>query len=492
MRSRHVLVIGAGPAGLAAARAALRLGAAVTLLDAAGQTGGQYYRHLTETGAGTAVAPREHLLHHGWQQYTAHRDELLAAQLCTVVTDAHVWAIEREDNGSTAVHVVLGETDAGSRRSRVYRPDALVLATGAHDRTLPFPGWELPGVYTAGAAQALAKAERLAVGRRVVVAGTGPFLLPVAQTLQRTGAQVRAVYEASRAARLATGWLASPRLYWRSRAKLAEMAGYLRTHVAHRIPYLPGRAVVAAHGADHVSAVTVASLDDRWAPIPGTERTVDVDAVCVTHGFVPRLELAVAAGCEIATPPAGPHFRHVRVDARQRTSVPGIWAAGEITGVGGADLAATEGTVAGHCAAGGALADLVPGTVRRRETYREFAARMHSAHAIQPGWTDWLTPETVVCRCENVSYDRLGAAIADTATAGLRSLRLTARAGLGICQARICGHTVEELFMRGSHTPRAGKLAHDASSERRPIAVPVRVGELAADAVDDDSCERGT
>lgn len=478
---RHVVVVGAGPAGVAAASAALRAGARVTLLDSAGQIGGQYHRHLTEGGG--SPARREHLLHHGWRAFVRARDGLQADNQCDVVTRAHVWAVE---DGPT-IHVALGDTDGTDRAMRTYRPHALVLATGAHDRTLPFPGWHLPGVYTAGAAQALAKAERLAVGHRVVVAGAGPFLLPVTRTLQLTGARVVGVYEASRPAQMVRGWLAAPLGYWHTRAKLTELGGYLGAHLRHRVPYLAGRSVVAAHGRDHVEAVTVAALDRRWAPVPGTTRTVQVDAVCVTHGFVPRLELAVAAGCEIATPPAGAAYRHVRVDARQHTSVPGVFAAGEITGVGGADLSTAEGAIAGHCAAGGDVAELrVSGALRRRTAYREFAARMHAAHGIGPDWPDWLTPETVVCRCENVSYERFRRAAADTGTAGVRSLRLSSRAGLGICQARMCGRNVEELFARVSSAVPAGALSDDTISDRRPLAVPVRIGELAGHALDSE------
>lgn len=465
---------------MAAAKHARLMGARVSVLDAASQTGGQFYRHLPEKAGYRSPARHEAKLHHGWHDYTQARDALLADPSCEVVTDAHVWAVEESATGGPLVQVVSGEVDGTERRTVTYRPDALVLATGAHDRTLPFPGWQLPGVYTAGAAQALAKGERLAVGHRVVVAGAGPFLLPVAQTLQLTGAQVVGVYEAGGLSALTASWLAAPWRYWQVRGKLTELGGYLGTHLRHRIPYQSGRAVVAAHGDDQVEAVTVARLDRDWSPVPGTARTVEADAVCVSHGFTPRLELAVAMGCEIATPPAGRNFRHVRVDRRQRTSAPGVWAAGEITGVGGADLSATEGAVAGHCAAGGQLDDAdLAGVLRRREAYRDFAARMHAAHAIGPGWHRWLTPQTLVCRCEEVSYGRFSDAVRDTGTTGLRSLRLSSRAGLGICQGRVCGRSVEELFEQLGATPGTGDVPNDASSDRRPVATPVRLGELA-------------
>ncbi|WP_430594109.1 FAD-dependent oxidoreductase, partial [Isoptericola sp. QY 916] len=172
MSRRTVVVVGAGPAGLSAARAAARAGADVTLLDASDQVGGQFWRHRVLPGGGTS--PDEASFHHGWGTFTALRDVVAGHPRVTLLTSAQVWALERLDDG-VRLRVLVGPADAGGREHLTLTPDALVLATGAHDRTLPFPGWQLPGVTTAGAAQALAKAERVAVGDRVVVAGAGPF-----------------------------------------------------------------------------------------------------------------------------------------------------------------------------------------------------------------------------------------------------------------------------------------------------------------------------
>jgi NADPH-dependent 2,4-dienoyl-CoA reductase/sulfur reductase-like enzyme len=456
---REVLVIGAGPAGLAAATAARRAGAHVTLLDAAADVGGQYWRHLPAE----RPAAREHILHHGWRRFTAMRSALATDPRCTILTEAQVWMAERQDDGPPTVHVLIGPADGTHREARTFTPAALVLATGAYERTLPFPGWDLPGVFTAGAAQALAKAERVAVGRRVLIAGAGPFLLPVASTLIRTGARVLGVLEASNPARIGRGWTAKPGELIGAWSKAGELAGYARDLVRHRIPYRTATGVVAAHGTDRLEAVTVARLDPQWAPIPGTERRIDADAVCVSHGFEPRAELATAAGCAVG--PGG----GVLVDAYGRTSVPGVFAAGEITGIGGADLARAEGTVAGTVAAGGTPT----GAERRAQTAgARFAARLEAAHGIRPGWTGWLTDDTVVCRCEEVTAGRLRAIAAATGSRGLRSLKLSTRAGLGPCQGRVCGRTVEELV--------GGDRLDPGRTASRPTAAFIRLGELAA------------
>ncbi|MFI5894913.1 NAD(P)/FAD-dependent oxidoreductase [Actinoplanes sp. NPDC051513] len=450
-----VLVIGAGPAGLAAAAAARRAGSQVVLLDAATDAGGQYWRHLPAE----RPAARERILHHGWSRFS----ELRAQDL---LGNAQVWLVERHDDRPPIVHALIGPADGTARRHRVFAPRALVLATGAYDITLPFPGWDLPGVFTAGAAQALAKAERVAVGRRVVVAGAGPFLLPVAASLVRTGTRVLGVLEAGGWPRLARAWTARPAELLGTRRKAGELAGYARDLIRHRIPYRAATGVIAAHGDGRVEAVTVARLDPDWAPVPGTERRIVADAVCVSHGFVPRAELAVAAGCRL-TPDGGVH-----TDADGRTSVPGVFAAGEITGIGGADLALAEGSVAGTVAAGGTPTEAQR---RARRAFRNFAGRLEAAHGIRPGWTGWLTDDTLVCRCEDVTAGDLRAAAEATGSRGLRSLKLSTRAGLGACQGRVCGRTVEALLNR--HT---GGLLDPGRTANRPVAAFVRIGELAS------------
>ena len=473
-----VLIIGAGPAGLAAARAARAHGASVTLIDAADEVGGQYWRHLPPS----RPSARERRLHHGWGAFTALRGELEADPGCEIVTGAQVWAIERADAAPAArptVHVLVGEPDGTRREARTYRPDALVFATGAHDRTLPFPGWDLPGVFTAGAAQAFAKGERVAVGERVVVAGAGPFLLPVAASSAMAGSSVVGVFEASRMPQLVRGWLPRPWQLARAAKKGGELAGYVAGHLRHRIPYVLGRGVVAAHGTDRVESVTVAGLDADWRPIPGSERRIAVDAVAVSHGFTPRLELPIAAGCDIGAD------RFVVVDDGQQTSVPGVYAAGELTSIGGVDAALAEGELAGHCAAGGTPDDPSMRAARRTRTaFAGFARRIEAAHGIGPGWIGWLRDDTVVCRCEEVPYGRLRDTAIATCASGLRSPKLTTRAGLGICQGRVCGRTVEDLLGRASAaaggTASASIPLDGTTTDRRPIASPIRLGELAA------------
>lgn len=454
--SHDLAVVGAGPAGLAAAVTAARAGCRVALLDSAPRLGGQFWRHHDDEAAGSG--------HRAWSVFAALRADLLHAAV-DYTGGAAVWFVERGPDGFTLQ--LAGHPPVRARR--------VVFATGAYDRVLPFPGWELPGVVTPGAAQALLKGSGVAVGSRVVVAGAGPFLLPVATGLLAAGVQVAGVYEAGRPLRYAQrpGAVAA--------GKLREAAGYAATLARHRVRYRTGHAVVAAHGRSSVSSVEVVRLDRHGQAVPGSRRRVGCDAVAVGYGFTPQLELPLALGCDTRLDVDGNLV--LDVDVAGRTSVPGVYAAGEVTGVGGADLALTEGRLVGVVSAIGAgrrspYSD--PQLTRmldRRAAQRRFAQLMHEVHAPPAGWPAWLEPSTLVCRCEEVPLARIRAAVTDLGATDPRTVRGLCRTGMGWCQGRICGYPTAMLTARlGGRVLTAADLA---SFARRPIGHPVRLAELA-------------
>ncbi|TDO62541.1 thioredoxin reductase [Kribbella sp. VKM Ac-2571] len=473
----EVVVVGGGPAGVAAALAAGDAGAQVLVVDSGRAVGGQYNRQLPQEFA----ARRPDRLQHEWKAFAEQRDRLSSHPRITYLPDTSVWAIE-----GLRLWAQTGPADAGGRQPFAIDARSVVLAAGAYDRVLPFPGWDLPGVYTAGAAQALAKGQRIAVGRRVLVAGTGPFLLPVAESLVGVGAHVVALLEANSLTTVRKGWSSDPLV---APSKLREAVGYGALLARHRIPLRHGWTVIAAHGTDHVEAATIARLDSDWRPIRGSERRVDVDAVCVGFGFTANLELAVSAGCTITTGPDGGPA--VAVDANQQTSTPGVFAAGELTGIGGAALSTAEGTLAGTTAAhharttptGPALAtashhDLVgsgvggvAGVRRAVERGRRFAVALGRAYPVRDGWKSWSTADTLVCRCEEVTRGQIEAAAQQRGLDDGRAMKLSSRAGLGMCQGRVCSRTVAALLAAPGDVPEP--------SMKRPIAVPVRLRDLA-------------
>jgi NADPH-dependent 2,4-dienoyl-CoA reductase/sulfur reductase-like enzyme len=459
--SYDVAVLGAGPAGLAATVAARASGALVALVDAGPRVGGQFWRHRDgDDGAG----------HHRWSALRRLRAAVTGPDL---LAGHAVWHVERTGAGF-ALHATttVDGREAGREIPREIHCRALVVATGAYDRQLPFPGWTLPGVYTAGGAQALLKGHGVAVGRRVVVAGTGPFLLPVAAGL---GAACAGVFEAGSPA----GFAREPAAVLRNPGKLAEGAGHAATLLRHRVPYHLRTAVVAAHGDDSgVHAVTVARLDAGWHAVPGAERRIECDAVAVGYGFTPLLEIPVQLGC--ATRMAADGSLVAVADDRQQASEPGVYLAGEVCGVGGAALALVEGELAGRHAAG---RESDRRLLRRRDRLRSFAWALHRAHPVPPGWTGWLTDATTVCRCEEVTAGAIRAAVTDLGATDPRTVKLLARPGMGLCQGRVCGYATAGLVAH--HRGRPVTAQDLAGIAARPIAQPVTLGTLAENTPED-------
>ncbi|MFE2457482.1 NAD(P)/FAD-dependent oxidoreductase [Streptomyces sp. NPDC059402] len=463
-----LVVVGAGPAGMAATATALAGGLRVVLVDSGTALGGQYWRHPPEHGR--AALPTDDL-HHGLREYralcralTAHR----ATGRLDLRLEHHAWSAVREGDGF-AVHVV-DRRAAPRETAGVLRAPRLLVATGAYDRQLPFPGWDLPGVLTAGGLQALLKGGGVAAGSRVVLGGTGPFLLPVAAGLAARGVEVVAVCEAAHP----SAWLRRPGPLLRNPAKWVEGAGYAAVLARHRVPVRPRTAIVAAEGGERVTSVRIASLTPDGRPRPGTERRVEVDAVGVGWGFAPQLDLLVPLGCALADSADGNAV--AVVDAGQRTTVPGLYTAGETCGVGGAALAVNEGRLAARSVLTDSAAGVGHVRVNRRlaavrsavARQRAFARAMALAHPVPPAWSSWLTDETVVCRCEEVTAGAVRTARADGAHDHRQVKQLT-RAGMGWCQGRMCGPAVHCLTAR--------ERAYEPAE--RLVATPVTLGALA-------------
>lgn len=475
----YLTVIGAGPAGMAGSVAAADAGLVVTVIDAGSSAGGQFYRQPAES----LHARAPHRLHHSWRAWTrlkARFDRHVAAGQIRHLADHHVWVVEQAERGFR-VHALLGPEQ---QRSISFDTTALLIATGAYERVLPFPGWTLPGVVTAGGAQAMLKGALVLPGREVVVAGTGPLLLPVATGLADAGAKVNALIESARpiaVAHLAPTLAAHP-------DKLVEATTYAGRLARHGIRTRYGHTIVAAHGDGRVEEVTIAALDAAGRIRPGSAELIRCDALAIGHGLLPHLDLALTLGARVE----GESAPAVWVDGEQRTSVPGLWAAGETTGIGGAALAQVEGEIAGQSVATWSRAAKHPwpyeaharaSTLPRLERLRAFFAAVDAAYSPTSTWTERVTDETTVCRCEEVRAGAIRDAASDYGATDLRTVKLLTRAGMGWCQGRVCAPAVAALIAeRGEASDAATALI-----THRPFARPIPLGVLAQM----DSSERG-
>jgi D-hydroxyproline dehydrogenase subunit alpha len=395
----EVLVIGAGPAGMAAATAAASCGKSVIVLDDNSAAGGQIWREGVASTHNTVDRQRERAV-------AAFRSSGAVLLNGRSVIDAP---------GPRTIRTM---TDVNSGQlAESFTWQRLVLATGARERLLPFPGWTLPGVFGAGGLQALVKGGYSVAGKRIVVAGTGPLLLAVAAHLKEYGAEIRCVVEQASLSQLipfAASLLGTP-------SKLLQGAGYRSTLAG--VPYKLGCWPTEVKNVDSSLVIQLTNGRRSWSE--------ECDLLACGFHLVPNLEVASLLGCKL-------DGAFVAVNQQQKTSVEDVFCAGEPTGVAGLDAALVEGEIAGLCAAGaiGKAAALYS----RRDRERSFGERLNSAFRLRSALQRLPNDETIVCRCEDVTFARLKDYPSWT------EAKLQTRCGMGPCQGRVCGPATATLF----------------------------------------------
>ena len=448
MDACDVVIIGAGPAGLAAATRLADSGLRVVVLDEQPRVGGQIMRQ----------PPREFRLRE-WMDDAAYRP--LKSLVVRAEAESRidwklgcaVWGLFRSarPQGGFDVRYVQGN------RSETLSSPRVLIAAGCTEMPAPFPGWQLPGVMGAGALQSFYKSQQLVVGRRIVLAGSHPLLLVVAQQLARAGGEVAGVFFAQPWQRVLQGLKQPGALL--SGAPLLLQAARLMLDLRRRgIPLHFSACITAARGADRLEAV-------EWAPVAGglprqdARQALACDALGVSYGFLPATELARLAGAT-AMPAEGGGWS-VRSDADGRTDVPGLHVAGEQTGIKGAAAALVE----GRLAALALLADL--GLIRAddpdlRESRRTHARQRRFAGLLTQLSTmsdeffgALLTDDTLVCRCEDLERRQLSTTLTENPLLrGASATKLLTRAGMGLCQGRYCETTIRRLLRsQGSAQP---------------------------------------
>ncbi|TKD50755.1 FAD/NAD(P)-dependent oxidoreductase [Sphingomonas baiyangensis] len=438
-----VAIVGGGPAGQAAALQLAAAGIAATVIDEQPRAGGQILRQPP-----SAVAVRDWL---AGRSYRALKAQLAAFEDCNAVT----WR-----GGTSVIGLSMNEDGAGltlADGSGVERLHArhVLVAAGCHDLAVPMPGWTLPGVQPAGAVQAMLKSQQMLPEGATLFAGTHPLQLIVAAQLVRAGATVAGVHFAQPLRRFAT-WLSPAAAIARS-ADLADALAALATLRRARVPVRFGSAISAIEGAMRVERAIVDGVP------------IACDQVALCYGFVPQSALPRMAGATMrAAGPAG-GFATV-ADDWMASSVPGLWVAGETTGVQGAPAAACEGAIAGIGIAQTMRAFDLREAERRAAPFRAAYVQHRTFAAVLDRIADPrdhfppIAPDTIVCRCEAVPRAALAGGSAN-------AVKLASRCGMGLCQGRNCEPTLLRLL---------GAPDGPGFTARFP-ARPVALGMLAGD-----------
>jgi NADPH-dependent 2,4-dienoyl-CoA reductase/sulfur reductase-like enzyme len=431
----ELAIVGAGPAGLAAAIQARELNVDTLVLDENAAAGGQIYRQppgdfdVLPTLMGPTFARGRALL-------AAARAAGVEVRFETVV-----WSLDQQ----LKLELV---SSAGPETIEARR---VIVAAGAYDRPVPVSDWTLPGVFTVGGLQNLLKTQSIVAGRRVLLAGTGPLLLVVASQVAATGVELIVTDPVPRRAALTR--LPSMVGEW---SLLRDGAGYHWNLMRRGSRWLSPYVISAIGGDGRVEQATVARVDASWRRVPGTERTFEVDAVGLGYGLLPSLELLRLAGCELRHDETISAWLPV-VDDEGTTSIPGLAVAGDGAGIAGAVAAVEQGRVAAIAAArdlgridASTARDLLRPSRARLKRLGRFRAAMDTLYSPRSGLNELATPDTTVCRCEEVTASEIDDAIA--AGAGdIELLKIWTRVTMGPCQGRMCIPALAERLRSRTH-----------------------------------------
>ncbi|MDP3799050.1 MAG: FAD/NAD(P)-binding oxidoreductase [Polaromonas sp.] len=456
------VIVGAGPAGVRAAQTLVAHGVRPVVIDEAPRWGGQIYR---QPPPGFTRSKRT------LYGFEAGRAEALHSAMANILDrvnyrpDTLVWSAEggRLDLLS---HGRMGTLPYGQ----------LIVATGATDRVLPFPGWTLPGVYTLGAAQVALKYQGCAIGSRVVIAGTGPLLYLVAYQYAKAGATVVAVLDT---ASFKDKALAAPAML-RQPAVFAKGVYYLGWLRAHGVPVHQGVRLVRATGEARVTAM-------RWRD-GATEREVACDAVAFGYALRSETQLADLLGCRFSYNALQRAALPER-DGAGRSSVPGVYLAGDGAGIMGADAAewAGERAALALLADAGKAVDAVD-AARAAELEAKlartaaFRVGLEQAFPFPLDWAASAPDELVICRCEEITAGQLRQCVQDTGAREMNRLKALTRVGMGRCQGRTCGVAAAEILAHAcAAAPDAvGRLRGQAPIKPLPFAAMARANGEAA------------
>lgn len=315
MKRYDLIVVGAGPAGLSAAIVAAKRGLSVIVFDENEKPGGQLFKQI-----------------HKFFGSKEHKAKIRGYQIGRELLEEADEAGVRVELNATVIGVYQDKeiTVRMEERIRHYKGDSIIIATGAAENMVPFEGWTLPGVIGAGAAQTMMNLHGIKPGEKVLMLGSGNVGLVVSYQLMQSGCQVVALVDA------------------------AQKIGGYGVHAAKvarcGVPFYLSHTIIKAEGKEHVTGVVICEVDTNFQPIPGTEKYFDADTICVAVGLSPMSQLLKMAGCEMEdNPKRGGEVP--LINEYGETSIPGVFAAGDVSGIEEASSAMIEGRMAGICAA---------------------------------------------------------------------------------------------------------------------------------------------
>lgn len=443
-RAFDVVIIGGGPAGQAAALALAEYDISIAVVDEQTRPGGQILRQPPHRTADWLPG----------RNYAALKDQLARFEALSDVAWLGGRSVLDCQPGRLLTHGADGTQEIAARH--------ILIAAGCQDLAVPLPGWTLPGVYAAGGIQALLKSQHILAGERILFAGTHPLQLVIAEQVIRAGGRVAAVLFAQPQRAMLAPLLRAPTTAARRARDLLAGGGAMRTLRAAGVPVRFGTGLTRVNGLAQVEGAET------------TAGTIPCDAVGLCYGFVPQSALPRMAGAAVA--PSGPSggWRCTH-DEWMRASVPGIYVAGEVTGVAGAQAARAGGTIAGLGMAqdlglvAPAAAEAAAGPARRAlAQHRAFAALLDALADPRP-YLPLPSAETLICRCEDVPLAPIAQAITQGGSAN--AIKLATRCGMGLCQGRNCETTLLRLLAA------AGRPSDPGFTARFP-ARPVSIGDL--------------
>ena len=455
-----LVVVGGGVAGMSAACVAAEAGLDVVLIDERMDSGGQFSKQPTPIHATSSISRSDKQIRLGRELI-----ERMKRAKVTVIQNGQVWAGFPERD-------ILALADG---RTRLFRPQRLVIATGAYERALPVVGWTLPGVITTGAAQSLLRTYHVVAGKKVFIAGNGPFNLQVALELARAGATIVGISESANPPSIGSiGALLD--MYRGARRLLFDGIRYVTQIKKRNIPLFYNYNLSSIKKLGDGLKATISSVKNSQE----RDISIDADIVCMGYGFLPSNALLRNLGCE----------HHYDTDRRQlivnrsenfETTATGIYAVGDCAGLGGAYAACEEGVIAGlHVATSFAktpnqkqLTELARSRLKLNR-HRRFQSGLWRLYSAQLPKTVEAKPETYICRCELVTMQHIRDVI-ESGCHSIAEVKQQTRAGMGRCQGRYCASLLVEILASESNE----QIDEDKFFAPRVPISPIRIGDIA-------------